>query len=68
MNADELDLSVDVGNNSASEYDTAESENSEVSSGSDSEENIQNDDPTPNREEYKTRSGRTVRPPQRYGW
>ncbi|XP_055314022.1 uncharacterized protein LOC129575118 [Sitodiplosis mosellana] len=69
VSADELDLSVNLGNNSSSEYDTAEGENSEASSGSDSEVSAQPDIRAPNvQQEYKTRSGRSVRPPQRYGW
>lgn len=55
---------MNVENHSSSEYDTAESNDSEVSSGSDSEVNVQPEDRTG----YKTRSDRVSKPPQRYGW
>lgn len=58
--ADESDRSVNMENSSSSEYDTAESNDSEVSSGSDGESNVQIG--------YKTSSGRVSKPPQRYGW
>lgn len=49
---------------SSSEYETAGSDGSEASGGSDNDISIE----PANEEHYRTRSGRIVRPPKRYGW